>query len=102
MTDLSLDIEPLGGALFRGQYWPLTQDEVASVEEVVGWKLDPDHVNFLLEYGVSGTAVPQCVPHELEGCIPFGAFYGASEDGTYSLLLGASEFLSGVPHLRIC
>lgn len=96
---LPFELEPLGGPHYRGEYWPLTPEEVASLEETIGWKLDPGYVDFLLRYGVSAPVVIQCIPHDHEGHIPFSSFYGAPEDGSKSLMAGASEFLGGVPHL---
>lgn len=99
MTEFPIDLKPLGGPHYNGEFWPLTPDEVSSLENTIGWKLDPYYINFLLEYGVSRPVLPRRILHEFkdDDAVAIATFYGAPDGVSKSILSGASEFLDGTP-----
>ena len=95
MIELPFEVEPLGGPQFCGEFWPLTPEQVETVEARIGWKLDPDYIDFLVEYGVCRPIIPLHFPNELGADVQVHSFFGAPVGRPLSMLTGTSDFSAG-------
>ena len=93
-----LEVEPLGGPHYQGEFWPLTHDDLVAIQAILGWGLPPDYRDFATQFGI-------CRPKELcevrllsdESEDPdFSVFYGSHVERAYSLRNWADVFVE--PH----